>query len=231
MQERREELLSIYNSLYRRFGPQHWWPGDSPLEISIGAILTQNTAWRNVERAIENLKREGLLSVKGLEKVSMEKLRAAIRPAGYFNEKAKKIKAFIDFLFANYQGSLRKMFKEEREILRKKLLQIRGIGKETADSILLYAGNLPVFVVDAYTRRILSRHNLVSEKADYEEIQRLFMDNLPLEAKLFNEFHALFVRLGKEICKKKDPDCVHCPLRRFSVSTSSENKEHFPRQT
>jgi len=210
------KIQTIYQRLYKAFGPQNWWPGEDSLEIIAGAILTQNTAWTNVEKAIRNLKEQGLLSARGLRDVPLEDLAKAIRSAGYFNEKAKKLKAFIDFLFINYGGSVKRMFKKETHLLRQELLEIKGIGRETADSILLYAGNRAVFVVDAYTRRILSRLQLISEKADYQEIQQLFMQNLPLDAQLFNEFHALFVRLGKDICKKTKPDCGRCPLKKVS---------------
>ncbi|MCD6094256.1 MAG: endonuclease III domain-containing protein [Candidatus Omnitrophica bacterium] len=214
------KIQTIYQRLYKAFGPQNWWPGEGPFEIIVGAILTQNTAWTNVEKAIRNLKEQGLLSARGLRDVPLEDLAKAIRPAGYFNEKAKKLKAFIDFLFINYGGSVKRMFKKETQLLRQELLEIKGIGQETADSILLYAGNRAVFVVDAYTRRILSRLQLISEKADYQKIQQLFMQNLPLDAQLFNEFHALFVRLGKDICKKTKPDCGRCPLKKVSSRQS-----------
>ncbi len=207
------KIKTIYQRLYRAFGPQNWWPGKNPFEIIIGAILTQNTAWTNVEKAIKNLEKQGLLSARGLRDVPLKDLAKAIRSAGYFNQKAKKLKAFIDFLFVNYGGSVKRMFKKETALLRQELLEIKGIGQETADSILLYAGNKPIFVIDAYTRRVLSRLQLISEKADYQEIQQLFTQNLPLDVQLFNEFHALFVRLGKDICKKTKPDCGCCPLK------------------
>jgi endonuclease-3 related protein len=207
-------LGEIYQRLYKAFGPQHWWPGDTPFEVIIGAILTQNTAWTNVERAINNLKQANLLSPKGLRKVSQNRLARLIKSTGYYNQKASKVKNFINFLFDNYQGSLRHMFSEDFLLLRARLLEVNGIGPETADSILLYAAGKPVFVVDAYTRRILSRHNLIKPAATYSEIQSYFMDNLENEVRLFNEYHALLVRLGKEICRPK-PDCRHCPLRGF----------------
>lgn len=210
------KIKTIYKRLYKTFGPQDWWPGENPFEIIIGAILTQNTAWTNVEKAIRNLKKGKLLSARGLKDVPLKDLAKAIRSAGYFNEKAKKLKAFIDFLFVNYGGSVKRMFKKETQLLRQELLEIKGIGQETADSILLYAGNRAVFVIDAYTRRVLSRQQLISEKADYQEIQQLFTQNLPLDVQLFNEFHALFVRLGKDICKKTKPDCRRCPLKKGS---------------
>ncbi len=205
-------LEEIYQRLYKSFGPQHWWPGKTPFEVIIGAILTQNTAWVNVEKAINNLRKKSLLTPKALKRVLPKTLATLIRPTGYYNQKTKKVKNFIRFLFDNYQGSLKKMFLEDFLVLRSKLLNVNGIGPETADSILLYAGNSPIFVVDAYTRRILSRHNLISYQASYSEIQNYFMDNLENEIKLFNEYHALLVCLGKEICKPK-PNCRICPLR------------------
>ena len=207
-------LQDIYQKLYKAFGPQHWWPGQSPFEVIIGAILTQNTAWINVEKAIKNLKGNKLLSPKALRDVPIKKLARLIRPAGYYNQKAKKIKNFIQFLFENYDGSIKKMFDKDFLILRSQLLDVNGIGLETADSILLYAGNKPIFVVDAYTRRILSRHHLIEPDATYSEIQNYFMDNLENNTQFFNEYHALLVNLGKDICKTK-PNCHRCPLARL----------------
>jgi endonuclease-3 related protein len=205
-------LKEIFDRLYTKFGPMGWWPGETPTEIIVGAILTQNTAWTNVEKAISNLKRESLLSPQALKDVETERLSGLIRSSGYYNQKVKKIKHFIDFLFSSYDGSLDKMFELDTYPLRENLLRINGIGPETADSILLYAGGKPIFVVDAYTKRILMRHNLCSEDASYREIQALFMKNLSSDTKLFNEYHALFVRCGKEICKKSRPLCKSCPL-------------------
>lgn len=212
MKMAKETLKEIYYQLYKSFGPQHWWPGETPFEVIIGAILTQNTAWINVEKAINNLKEKNVLSPKALKKISLKKLAKLIRSTGYYNQKAKKVKNFIQFLFDNYHGSLERMFLEDSLVLRSQLLKINGIGPETADSILLYAANKPIFVVDAYTRRALSRHNLIKPTATYSEIQNYFMDNLENKVKLFNEYHALLVRLGKEICKPK-PNCRVCPLR------------------
>ena len=214
MKTAREILKEIYRRLYERFGPQHWWPGETPFEVIIGAILTQNTAWANVEKAIANLKANGLLSPKALKNVSLKKLSKLIKPSGYYNQKAKKIKNFIRFLFENYQGDLKRMFSRDFLILRTELLDINGVGLETADSILLYAGNKPILVIDAYTKRILSRHNLIKPQASYSEIQNYFMENLENGVKLFNEYHALLVRLGKDICRNK-PNCNICPLRKI----------------
>ncbi len=201
----------IYNRLFNHFGPQYWWPGDTPFEVIIGAILTQNTAWKNVSLVINNLKMEGVLNPNILYNMPFEELAAYIRPTGFYRLKTERLKAFMEFFYSVYYGDIDEMFKEDLFILRKKMLNVRGIGYETADSILLYAGNKPIFVVDAYTKRISLRHNLITQKADYEEIQRLFMDNLSQDYKLFNEYHALIVQLGKRYCRPK-PDCIHCPL-------------------
>ncbi len=214
-----KNLEEIYKRLLAKFGPQHWWPGRTKFEVMVGAILTQNTSWENVEKAIDNLRREKLLSPKGLKGIHASKLAALIRPAGYFNVKAKRLKNFIDFLFKEYNGNLKEMTKEYWVNLRIKLLSVNGIGPETADSILLYALEKPVFVVDAYTKRILSRHNLVNRRADYQTIQSIFMDNLNQDTKMYNEYHALLVRLGKELCRPK-PFCEICPLNNLSYSTN-----------
>ncbi len=206
-------LKEIYERLYAHFGPQNWWPAETPFEVCVGAILTQNTNWRNVERAIENLKARGLLSPEALNELTEGELAAFIRPAGYFRVKARRLKAFVRWLVENYGGRLEKLSEKETEELRRELLSIPGIGPETADSILLYALERPVFVVDAYTRRILLRHGLVTEEADYHEIQELFMENLPPEVPLFNEYHALLVACGKHLCRPKKPLCPDCPLR------------------
>jgi endonuclease III related protein len=213
--DRAGQLSEIYKLLYKRFGPQYWWPGRTRLEIIIGAILTQNTAWKNVEKAIANLRKEKILNVKGLSSVSREKLARLIRPSGYYNIKTGRIKNFLDFLNGKYNGSINRLFLTETEKLREELLGINGIGRETADSILLYAGEKPVFVVDAYTKRILSRHEIVDENASYEEIQKLFRDNLPSDVRLFNEYHALIVELGKNICVSRKPLCNVCPIERI----------------
>ncbi len=212
MQDCRKVLIKMYNTLYKVFGPQHWWPGDGAFEVAVGAILTQNTNWSNVEKAIDNLKSNGHLSARALHDMHVKKLAPLIRPAGYFNIKAKRLKAFIDFLMKHYRGSMKRMAREDIHVLRDRLLSINGIGPETADSILLYALDKPVFVVDAYTKRVLQRHGLVNEKATYHEVQELFHKNLPEDVGLFNEYHALFVRIGKEFCRPK-PRCEECPLR------------------
>ncbi|HNY73441.1 MAG TPA: endonuclease III domain-containing protein [Syntrophales bacterium] len=209
-------LDDTYRILDDHFGNLHWWPGDSPLEVIVGAILTQNTAWKNVEKAIAALRRHALLSVAALVEIPECELAGLIRPSGYYNVKARRLKAFFIFLRDEFRGSLEVMFSEDVPMLRQKLLGIKGIGAETADSILLYAGGKPVFVVDAYTRRILSRHGIVATRSSYGEIQRLFMDRLPADAALFNQYHALIVYTGKNYCRKQ-PRCQECPLYPFSV--------------
>ncbi len=206
-------LLRMYRLLYDAYGPQQWWPADSPFEVVVGAILTQSTSWKNVERAIANLKRYQALSPQALHTISVQKLAALIRPAGYFRQKARKLKAFVEHLWIHHHGNLKKMLAQPTEELRAELLSIWGIGPETADSILLYAAHKPIFVVDAYTKRIFSRLGLVSSDISYGELQKLFMRRLPKSAQLFNEYHALIVRHGKEVCRPK-PLCARCPLAR-----------------
>jgi endonuclease-3 related protein len=214
VKSRKKVLTEMYYTLYNTFGPQHWWPGDGAFEVAVGAILTQNTNWSNVEKAINNLKNNDYLSAKTLYDMPINRLASLIRPAGYFNIKAKRLKAFIEFLIKDYRGSMKRMAREDMHFLREQLLNINGIGSETADSILLYALDKPVFVVDAYTKRVLQRHGIVDEKATYHETQGLFHENLPKDVDLFNEYHALFVRVGKEFCKPK-ARCDGCPLEGY----------------
>jgi endonuclease-3 related protein len=209
------QLVVYYDALFRAHGPQHWWPARTRFEVIVGAILTQNTSWTNVERVITALRREKLLSAAAIEGVSLERLAELIRSSGYFRQKARKLKEFVRFLRENYGGSLNKMFAAPTAVLRQQLLGVHGIGPETADSILLYAGGHKVFVVDAYTRRILERHGLVREKASYEEIRELFECSLTPDAALYNEYHALIVHTGKHFCQKQQPDCEHCALASF----------------
>ncbi len=199
----------IYRKLFKRYGPQHWWPAETPFEVIIGAILTQNTAWTNVAKAIAKLKAAGKLSPGALRDTPEEELARLIRPAGYYHVKARRLKAFVNWLGEQYKDRLNKMFSGEIRDLRRELLAVYGIGEETADSILLYAGNKPVFVIDAYTRRILDRLGIAPKSNDYTAYQALFMSNLPPDAMLFNEYHALLVRLGKEHCRKT-PLCTGC---------------------
>jgi endonuclease-3 related protein len=212
--EIRKKLASIYRLLFRAYGPQHWWPGETPFEVMVGAVLTQNTSWSNVEKAIANLKREGVLTFERLIKVSPEKLALLIRPSGYFNIKAKRLRHLLMFIHTQYSDNLTSMFAADPTQLRQQLLEVNGIGPETADSILLYAGGKPFFVVDAYTRRIFSRQGLIADNADYHAMQGFFMNNLTRNASFFNEYHALIVRIGKEHCKKVRPICNGCPIHR-----------------
>lgn len=208
-------LRTYYDALFAAHGPQDWWPGRTAFEVIVGAILTQNTSWTNVEIAIRNLRRGKLLSPRAIETVSFARLARLIRSSGYFRQKAKKLKCFVRFLRSEYNGSLKRMFATPTSTLRDKLLGIHGIGPETADSILLYAGGHPVFVVDAYTRRLLERHQLVTPKQSYDEIRELFERNLSGDAALYNEYHALIVRTGKEYCRTRNPNCLECPLHSF----------------
>jgi endonuclease III related protein len=211
MKDRSVKAISaIYRTLLRFFGEQGWWPAETPFEVIVGAILTQNTAWRNVEQAIENLKQEGVLTPQGLRTVDETRLAGLIRPAGYYNVKAKRLKGLMAFLDKEYGGDLQRMFGEPLASLRGKILMVKGVGPETADSILLYAAGKPIFVVDAYTRRVLSRHEII-DGASYGEIQDLFMRSLPSDVSLFKEYHALFVQLAKTFCKT-EPLCTGCPL-------------------
>ena len=208
-------LTDIYNTLYKTFGPQRWWPGETPFEIAVGAILTQNTNWGNVEKAISNIKKARALKAKTLHEMSHAGLASLIRPAGYFNIKADRLGHFLSFLSTNYKGSMKRMKRGDTYFLREHLLNVKGIGPETADSILLYALEKPVFVIDAYTKRVLQRHKIVPEKSGYHELQGIFHRSLPLDVQLFNEYHALFVMLGKHYCKPK-PRCEGCPMEKFS---------------
>ena len=206
-----QRLLEMFNLLLNHFGPQHWWPAETELEMMVGAVLTQNTAWENVDKAIENLKRKNLLSIESLKSLSITELAGKIRPAGYYNVKAGRLKNLINFILAEYNGDMDSLLREETGELRNGLLSVKGIGPETADSIILYAAKRPVFVVDTYTYRVLTRHGMAGEEATYYDLQDLFLDNLPDDVELFNEFHALIVKVGKNYCRKK-AICSGCPL-------------------
>lgn len=206
-----KDLYKIYRLLFKAFGPQSWWPARTRFEVIVGAILTQNTTWLNVEKAIENLRKARLLNLKALSITSTRKLYPFLRPTGYYRIKARRLKATINFLSKRYQGNLNRFFREPFEQARKELLSVKGVGPETADSILLYAGKKPIFVIDAYTRRIFERLKILRPGDSYEDIQRLFMANLPRRTGLYNEYHALIVRLGKDICRTR-PRCHLCPL-------------------
>jgi endonuclease-3 related protein len=217
----KKALLEIYRRLYGHYGPQHWWPGETPWEVMAGAILTQNTAWANVEKALANLKEAGALSPRALRELSHEEVATLIRPSGYYRAKASKLKALARFV-GGHGDDLAGLFSEATPGLREKLLEVHGIGEETADSILLYAARRPVFVVDAYTRRIFSRLGLGPGEDGYRHWQGFFMENLPLKEGLFNEYHALLVRHGKEHCQKK-PRCPLCPVKNLCAFFLSQN--------
>lgn len=205
-----DRLKEIFQIMYNALGPQYWWPGDSPLEICIGAILTQNTNWQNASKAIDNLKSANALDPDSIDKMTNVELAELIRSSGYYNQKAKKLKAFAHFVIEN--GGLKSLNEIPTENLRQMLLSIKGIGPETADDMLLYAFDRPIFVVDAYTYRIFARHGLLEDSASYDEIAELFMANLEPDVKLFGEYHALIVDIGKNFCKKRKPLCKDCPL-------------------
>lgn len=205
-------LLDIHQRLMACYGPQHWWPAQSPFEVIVGAILTQSAAWSNVEKAIANLKRDGALSAPALRQLPLADLARLVHPCGYYNVKALKLKSFARWLGNHYNDDLDKFFSNDIDSMRKQLLSIYGIGQETTDSIILYAANKPIFVIDAYTRRILSRIGITPESNNYAAYQRLFMDNLPADTRLFNEYHALLVCLAKNICRPH-PVCSQCPLK------------------
>lgn len=206
-----ERLLQIYKLLLERFGPQYWWPGESRFEIIVGAVLTQNTNWANVEKAIANLRRAGVLNPRDLYELGPRELGELIRPAGYWRLKTERIRNLLQWLSEYYAGQLEALESVATSQLRQELLSIKGIGPETADSILLYAFEREIFVVDTYTARIVCRHELMEYGAGYEELQELFDSNLPADAELFNEFHALLVRTAKEYCRPR-ARCDGCPL-------------------
>lgn len=211
---RAEILTTFYQRLLDHFGPQHWWPAATNFEMIVGAILTQNTSWKNVSKAISHLRKAGMIRPKKLLQAEERELAQLLRPAGYYNLKASRLKGFIQYLFGHHRGSLSKMLSLPPDSLRRELLAVKGIGKETADCILLYAGGHPSFVVDTYTRRVLLRHGLIPASARYEEIQHLFHRWLPGDAKLYGEYHALLVEVGKRFCRKV-ARCSDCPLEPF----------------
>jgi len=206
-------LTEVYRRLFDAFGPQHWWPGESPFEVIVGAVLTQNTSWKNVERAIGKLREADLLEPHALLQVPLEELEELIRAAGYFRVKARRLRNFLEFFIDRYDGSIEAMSGTSLPELREELLAINGIGPETADSILLYAVGRPIFVVDAYTHRVFARHGWIGFDADYHQIQDYVQGELPQDAPRYNEFHGLLVRLGKNYCVKTNPKCEECPLR------------------
>ena len=252
----RGEIPSYYTALLARYGPQNWWPARSRFEVIVGAYLTQNTNWSNVEKAMANLRRARRLSIKAMREMPLSELEALARPSGYFRQKARNLKTFIGFLDRQYSGLLTRMFAEPTEKLRAELLDLNGVGPETADSILLYAGNHPVFVVDAYTRRVLLRHGIIGEKTGYEEIRSLIEQAIsssaaeslvvksPISdprhpvsrissavrsalAQHYNELHALIVRVGNHYCRTK-PNCEGCPLQPFLKTRAGATAQGTP---
>ena len=207
-------LAEVFRALLAEFGPQRWWPGRTRLEICVGAILTQNTAWKNVERAIRNLRRARALNLDTLHAAELPQLAEWIRPAGCFNIKARRLRAFTTLVAERFDGKLERLFALPIAELRATLLAVHGIGPETADSIALYAAQQPVFVVDAYARRFLQRHGWADARATYDAVAALFTAHLPRDVQLFNEYHALIVALGKNYCRSR-PLCDKCPLRRW----------------
>jgi endonuclease-3 related protein len=210
----RPTLRAFHRRLLRHYGPLGWWPGDTAFEVIVGAVLTQNTAWANVEKAIANLKQAGVLELRSIQRLRAPRLAGLIRPAGYFNVKARRLQNLVRAITADWGGDLERMFAAPTEELRSWLLAVNGVGKETADSILCYAGEHPVFVVDAYTRRVLSRHGLVPQEIDYDALQEYCLRHLPQDLALFNQLHAEIVYLGKDYCRKR-PRCEGCPLEEF----------------
>ncbi len=199
------QIKKIYSILYKKFGPQGWWPTSTKnkqFEVIIGAILTQNTSWKNVEKAIFNLNKEKLIDINKIKKVNLKKLASLIRPSGYYNQKAERLKIIAKFCSKNKSPA------------REELLAVKGVGPETADSILLYAFKKPFFVVDTYTKRVFSRIGLCKPDIKYEELQEIFHKSLNKNTKLFNEYHALIVELGKQFCTKQ-PKCKNCPIRNY----------------
>lgn len=208
-------LMEYFQAMSKALGPSQWWPAESSFEVCLGAVLTQNTNWTNASRAIQVLRERDLLVPEHLDVLTADQLAELIRPAGYFRVKAARIKALLEFLRHEVAYDLGRLAQEQVEELRPKLLRVKGIGQETADSILLYALNQPVFVVDAYTARIMNRHALVPEDVSYNSLQELFVESLPQDVGLFNEYHALLVRVGKQWCKKSSPVCADCPLQAY----------------
>lgn len=208
-------LRSYFARLLQELGPQAWWPARTRLEVVLGAVLTQNTSWLNAARALKRLRQAGRLSLSGLRSTDQSELESLIRPAGFFRQKARAIRNFLDYLHGTHQGSLARLFARPGEELRRDLLGLKGFGPETVDAILVYAGHHPYFVADAYTRRILARHDLVPPDADYAEVQAFLHQHLAADPALFNEYHALLVEVGKRYCKRHAPQCEGCPLEEF----------------
>ncbi|MFZ5596770.1 MAG: endonuclease III domain-containing protein [Bacillota bacterium] len=224
----KDVLLEIYGLLDAHFGPRGWWPADTPFEVCVGAILTQNVAWRNVVRAIANLDREGLMNLHSIHSAPHEIIAGLVRPTRYYNQKAHKLKNFCSMVVERHHGDLNRLFGLPVPELRSELLAVRGIGKETADSIILYAAEKPVFVVDLYTARIFSRLGVIPEALKYDEIQEFFTRNLPLSVELFNQYHALIDGAGNRFCSAGRPRCNECPLAgrcRYHLDEKEKQRE------
>jgi endonuclease-3 related protein len=220
MEEERNPFLRVYDRLLSYYGPQNWWPGETALETIVGAVLTQNTNWGNVEKAIVNLRDANQLNFRTMVNLAVDELAEYIRPAGYYNIKARRLKNLFQMIVDEYEGEVQFLLEDSLENARENLLRVKGVGPETADSILLYAAEKPIFVVDTYTHRVFSRHEIVAEENDYYNLQQEFMDSLPEDVSLFNEYHALIVAVAKEFCKKGRPRCKECPLH----GVGGENK-------
>jgi len=208
-------LRQFFAKMLVELGPQDWWPARTRLEIILGAILVQNTAWQNAALALKQLRQKGLLNLARLRGASRAEMESCVRPAGFFRQKTRTIQKFLTWLERNCHGSLKTMFSLKTELARHQLLAIKGLGPETVDAILLYAGHRPVFVADNYTRRILARHEMVKSGADYAEVQQFLHQHLPADPDIYNEYHALLVEVGKKYCKRTDPLCDKCPLQEF----------------
>ncbi|WP_010252431.1 endonuclease III domain-containing protein [Acetivibrio cellulolyticus] len=219
-----DQLLEIYGLLFEKFGDQHWWPAKTQFEVIVGAVLTQFISWSNVVKAIDNLKKSNLLDAGKLYECDIEIIKELIKPAGFFNRKAVILKSVVAFVVEEFEGNLDKMFKTPLGVLREMLLKVRGIGPETADSILLYAGYKKIFVVDAYTVRIFSRLGFIKNDEKYHDVQAFFMKHLPEEVDLYNQFHALIVKLGSDCCSGKKPKCASCVLKSRCNETGSHNE-------
>lgn len=218
-------LVDIYDRLFTHFGPQHWWPAQTQFEVMVGAILTQSVAWTNVERAISNLQVSGFLSPEGIRQLPVDELAQLLYPSGYYNAKALKLKALVEYLSERFSDDLEAMAMEDAQTIRKELLNVHGIGEETCDDILLYALGKPVFVIDAYTRRIFHRLGLAPERGPYSTYSSLFTNNLPHDADTFGEYHALIVSLGKDICGK-NPVCESCCLLDICPTGKTRSQHH-----
>jgi len=211
MTDTKERIHKIFDYLFNHYGPQLWWSADDTFECAVGAILTQNTSWKNVELAINNIKSKMALNIRNISQTPVEELSLLIKPSGFYIQKAHSLKGFVNFINNKFNGKLENMLNVNSNELREQLLSVKGIGPETADSILLYALDKPVFVADKYTYRIFYRHGIIPKNSKYQQIQRIFMDNLKRDSRLFNEYHALIVKVGKDHCRKK-ANCQECPL-------------------